>query len=169
MPHSKTKEEFLDLLEKNQDTIHKICFVYLRNRADREDLFQEIVFQLWKSFPTFRAESSFSTWLYRVALNTTLSNLKRIKKQRHIEKDRLLHNPLHVTQDEKDMDQVRLLYQAIEKLNELDKAIILLHLEEKGYDEIAMIMGITSKNVGVRLVRIREKLERSVNQLIKSS
>ena len=156
------KKEFSELIQKNQAIIHKITMVYVNGRANREDLFQEICLQLWKSYPNFRKESQFSTWLYRVALNTAISNVRKERKSFSFEPLRETDKIVEVGDGEK--EKVKLLYQAISKLNRIDKAIILLWLEEKNYEEIASIMGTSKKNVSVKLVRIKRKLEELVNQ-----
>ncbi len=153
------------MVQKNQRIIHKIALIYTNTLADREDLFQEICLQLWKSFATFREEAQFSTWMYRVALNTAISNVRKSKNSFSFE-------PLKETdriQEESSGEkaQVALLYQTISKLNRIDKAIILLWLEEKNYDEIATIMGTSKTNVSVKLVRIKRKLEEMVNNTVK--
>ena len=159
------KKEFSELIQKNQAIIHKITMVYVNGRANREDLFQEICLQLWKSYPNFRKESQFSTWLYRVALNTAISNVRKEKKSFSFEPLRETDKIVEVGDVEK--EKIKLLYQAISKLNRIDKAIILLWLEEKNYEEIASIMGTSKKNVSVKLVRIKRKLEELVNQSVK--
>lgn len=154
------KTEFSELIEKHQAIIHKITMVYANGQSNREDLFQEICLQLWRSYPRFRNESKFSTWMYRVALNTAISDIRKKKTDIHFEQlhdnDRLETAP----SDEK--EQVKLLYLAISKLNRIDKALILLWLEEKSYDEIASILGISKTNVSVKLVRIKQKLEEMI-------
>lgn len=159
------KKAFSELIEKNQAIIHKVTMVYANARADREDLFQEICLQLWKSYPTFREEAQFSTWMYRVALNTAISNIRKSKKT-------VAFEPLHDTErihddSNNEKENVHLLYRAISKLNRIDKAIILLWLEEKNYEEIASIMGTSKTNVSVKLVRIKRKLEELVSKTVK--
>jgi len=158
------KKAFSELIEQYQAIIHKVTMVYANGRADREDLFQEICLQLWKSYPNFREEAKFSTWMYRVALNTAISNVRKEKRS-------LLFEPLRdndrITEEGNDeKDKVKLLYRAISKLNRIDKAIILLWLEEKNYEEIASIMGTSKNNVSVKLVRIKRKLEELVLETV---
>lgn len=152
-----TKKEFSQLIEKHQAIIHKITMVYANGPANREDLFQEICLQLWKSYPNFRGEAKFSTWVYRVALNTAISNVRKDRNKPDFEP---LYDNYRIDDDRQtELEQVKLLYRAISELNRIDKAIILLWLEEKSYDEIASIMGTTKTNVSVKLVRIKRKLE----------
>jgi len=127
-------------------------------------LFQEICLQLWRSYPNFREESQFSTWLYRVALNTAISNIRKSKNSFTFESLRETDRIPDENSDEK--EQVKLMYSAISKLNRIDKAIILLWLEDKNYEEIATIMGTTKTNVSVKLVRIKRKLEEMVSNTV---
>ena len=120
--------------------------------------------QLWKSYPNFREEAQFSTWMYRVALNTAISNVRKENKAPSFEHLRETDRMAEDKNDEK--ERVRLLYQAISKLNRIDKAIILLWLEEKNYKEIAAILGTTKTNVSVKLVRIKRKLEELVTETV---
>nr|WP_319272457.1 sigma-70 family RNA polymerase sigma factor [uncultured Draconibacterium sp.] len=157
------KTEFSQLIEQHQAIIHKITMVYADGRSNREDLFQEICLQLWRSYPNFRSESKFSTWMYRVALNTAISDIRKKKTDIHFEQ--LHDNDRLQTETSDEKEQEKLLYQAISKLNRIDKAIILLWLEEKSYDEIASILGISKTNVSVKLVRIKRKLEEMIFNL----
>ncbi len=164
MKQKQNKKAFSELIQKNQAIIHKITRVYENSWADREDLFQEICLQLWKSYPNFREEAKFSTWMYRVALNTAISNIRKRSKN-------LSFEPLRETdripdESNTEKENVQLLYRAISKLNRIDKAIILLWLEEKNYEEIATIMGTTKSNVSVKLVRIKRKLEELVSNTV---
>lgn len=159
------KKAFSELIEKNQSIIHKITMVYENGWANREDLFQEICLQLWKSYPNFREEAKFSTWMYRVALNTAIST---VRKKRNAFSFEPLRESERIPEEQAESDEnSKLLYQAISKLNRIDKAIILLWLEEKDYEEIASIMGTSKNNVSVKLVRIKRKLEKLVKETAK--
>lgn len=160
-----TKKEFSQLIEKHQAIIHKVTLVYTNGPADREDLFQEICLQLWKAWPKFRAEAKFTTWMYRVALNTAISNVRKNRNRPGFEL--LADNDGATHENAEEMEQVKQLYKAISKLNRIDKAIILLWLDEKSYEEIASIIGTTKSNVSVKLVRIKRKLEELVLELEK--
>ncbi len=154
------KNEFVSLIKQNQGLIHKITYVYADNPADREDIFQEICLQLWKSNSSFRRESKFSTWVYRIALNTAINF---IRKQKSSLKFELLKDSYHYTTlSIGDNDDVKQLYSSISRLNRIDKAVILLWLEEKTYDEISEITGISKSNVSVKLVRIKRKLQEMI-------
>jgi len=163
MIHERTHQHFLDLTHKHQSIIHKICFVYCKNKADREDLQQEITLQLWKSFPSFNENAAFSTWMYRVALNTAINQTRRPG----LLFDR--SSPPEIPYDPADAyqlsEEIQILYKAISQLRKVEKAIILLWLEEKSYEEIAGAIGITVKNVSVKLVRIRAILTEIIAKL----
>ncbi len=153
------KDEFSALITQNQDIIHKVCNVYCPIPQDREDLFQEVVYQLWKSYNTFRGEAKFTTWMYRVALNTAITSFKKFKKQpppREIN-EKILQYP-EQTDDIFD-ERLKSLYESIAQLSDIEKAVIMLHLEEHSYQDIAKIMGITESNVGVKINRIKKKLK----------
>lgn len=154
------KKKFSELIQKNQAIIHKIARIYANGISNHEDLFQEICLQLWKSYPNFRGEAKFSTWMYRVALNTAISN---VRKKKNVFSFEPIRETDRIEEDgDSEKDKVKLLYQAISKLNRIDKAIILLWLEEKSYEEIASIIGTSKNNVSVKLVRIKRKLEELV-------
>lgn len=157
-------EEFLDILTRYQGIIHKVSLVYFRNRHEREDNFQEIVYNLWKSFPRLRNKESIGSWIYAVAINTSISRLR--KNHNHIDyvenlPDTMLNDDMAETLEENS----KMLLEAIHSLNEIDRSIMLLYLEEKSYNEIASIMGITSTNVGVRINRSKEMLRQKLNHL----
>lgn len=150
--------QFIQHIDRHQGIIHKICRLYRDSPEDREDLFQEIVFQLWKSVPTFNNEASFSTWMYRVALSTAIVAFRKKKPQ-------IIYTPVLPDNPEtlQDHEQTEQLFAALKKLNDDEKALITLYLEELSYKEIAAITGITENNVGVKLNRIKNKIQ----QLIK--
>jgi RNA polymerase sigma factor (sigma-70 family) len=155
----KDKAYFVDMVFSHIGVIYKICSLYAAEE-DREDLKQEIIYQLWKSFPSFRGESKFQSWMYRVALNTAMLGLRAMKikyAQLSEMKEGITEEPCPGSPE---AEKVRQLYLHISKLKDLDKTIIFLYLEECSYEEIAGITGISAKNVSVRLVRIREKLRK---------
>ncbi len=142
--------------------IYKICKLYA-DGEDRNDLKQEIIYQLWKSYPSYRGDSKFQTWMYRVALNTAMLGL-RARKMKYTG---LTDQELKISEDPSELHEeearVQQLYRQIYKLKDLDKTIIFLYLEQCSYEEIAEITGISSKNVSVRLTRIREKLREKLH------
>lgn len=154
------KSRFLELVERNQDIVHKICGLYAWNVDDRKDLSQEIVCQLWKSYQSFRGDSKFTTWMYRVALNTALLNVRRNRRRVHTESLRAHHGniPAEVTEREKH-GKINKLYEAISQLHQFDRAIVFLYLEQFSYRDISNVIGISESNVSVRLVRIKKKLK----------
>jgi RNA polymerase sigma factor (sigma-70 family) len=148
---------FVDLLNKHRGLLYKVCNIYCSDPEDRKDLFQEIVIQVWKSLPTFRNESAVSTWMYRIALNTAITHFRKEQKQ----PDKLALTDFDIPDfPSGDLleEKTSKLFEAIEKLDKLDKSIILLFLEEKSYEEISDITGLSKSNVGVRLNRIKTKL-----------
>lgn len=147
---------FERLIKDNERLIYKVCRVYAYTRSDRDDLYQEIVLQLWHAWPRFRAEAKFSTWLYRVAINTAITGLRRQKK--FIDSCDPAQLPLHQVEERNEDDQLKELYRAIEQLNQIDKAIVMLYLEEKTYEEMEEIMGISNSTLRVKMARIKEKL-----------
>lgn len=157
------QQAFIDTVKLHEALIYKISNAYSDGKEDAEDLYQEIVYQLWRSYPSFRNESKISTWMYRIALNTSITHLnKRKKKTEHLPIDEsLLNNP--DTNDNIAEERSKILFALIKKLNDIEKAIILLYLEGKSYTEIAEITGFTVSNVGTRLGRIKEKLASQVN------
>ena len=155
------ENNFVELLEAYKAIVYKVASLYTQTTQDREDLFQEIVINLWKAYPGFRGDSKVSTWIYRISLNTAITNYRQKKnKVRYEPMDHLVHNEVGMPSRDGQLDQLSILYQAIEVLPKIDKAIILLFLEEKSYREISQIMGITTANVGMRIKRIKEKLSK---------
>jgi RNA polymerase sigma-70 factor (ECF subfamily) len=158
----KDKAYFVDMVYTHMGIIYKICKLYAAE-DDREDLKQEIIYQLWKSYPSFRGDSKFQSWMYRVSLNTAMIGLRANKVRYSSLSDYYLEVPDEIDTDSDLESKVRQLYTHISKLNDLDKTIIFLYLEKCTYEEIADITGISTKNVSVRLVRIREKLRKLFN------
>lgn len=161
--HREIEKEFVKQIQKNQGILHKICFVYSHNNADKEDLYQEIVLQLWKSYPSFRKEAKFSTWMYRVALNTAITLNKKAALFEHNKV--LLSDEIAIEEVNDHSEDIKTLYKAISQLSKIEKAIILLWLEEKSYSEITEIIGISEKNVSVKLVRSKKKLEKIIKKI----
>ena len=155
------EKEFLQIIKKNQGIIHKVCNIYCDDQDDRDDLFQEIVAQLWKSFSSFREESKFTTWMYRVALNTAITAFKKTK--RRPDQNRLTYENFQVKDENYDTEteeEIKNLHRAIAQLTGVEKSIVLLFLENKKYEEIAEITGITQNYVRVKMNRIKKKLKK---------
>ena len=152
------EETFLDIIDKHQGIIYKISRMYRDHPVDQEDLFQDIVLQLWKSFPHFRSESKVSTWMYRIALNTAIASFR--KKKLPIEYCAEIPAGASQTQTKAISDQEEQMYRALRMLDQAERAIISLYLEDYSYKEIADIIGMTSNNVGVKINRIKNKLKK---------
>jgi RNA polymerase sigma-70 factor (ECF subfamily) len=158
------KEEFLEILLNYQGILHKVNLVYFKNKSDREDNFQEIVYQLWKSFPTLKNISSIGSWIYAVSINTSISKLRKISKIEYREQVPEFTDYTDYYTSQSANEDLQLLLKAIFDLNEIDKSIMLLYLEEKSYEEIAEIIGISKSNVGVRINRAKEILKQNLNK-----
>ncbi len=160
---SSLEKTFLEQIEKHKGVIFKISKMYMDNFDDQKDLFQEITFQVWKAYPTFEGKSQFSTWLYRVALNTAIIFLKSEKKRSFIKNDEI-ENFKIVADDYDDDEEKKLakMYKAIQQLNEIDKALIFYYLEDFSGKEIADNMGISEGNARVKLNRAKEKLKQLI-------
>jgi RNA polymerase sigma-70 factor (ECF subfamily) len=156
------KAYFVEMIYSNMGIIYKICKLYAE-REDQEDLKQEIIYQLWKSYPTYRGDSKFQSWMYRVALNTAMLGLRARKMKYTGLTDQELMTSEDPFEKQDEEARVKQLYRQISKLKDLDKTIIFLYLEQCSYEEIAEITGISTKNVSVRLVRIREKLRKMLH------
>jgi len=154
------EKQFLDLVRDNQAIIHSVCKMYCDTKEDRNDLMQEIFAQLWRSYPSFRNKSKFTTWMYRVALNTAITNFKKQKRQ----PDRFpltlcdYQIPDDIVTSETE-DKLRKLREAMSKLTGIEKYIIVLYCEKKSYEEIAEMTGITQNYVRVKMNRISKKLK----------
>ena len=151
------------MIREHEGIIYKISRVYFDQEEDQKDLYQEIVYQLWKSYDSFDDRSKWSTWMYRVALNTAISFLKRdkskLKKVSSEGLDNFKMEPFDPVMEER----IEWLYKSIQELSVVEKGIILLFLEGKRHDEIASITGFSTTNVGTRISRIKEKLKRQIS------
>lgn len=154
-------EIFLKQISENVSIIHKVCNVYCNNSDEKKDMMQEITLQLWKSFPSFKEQSLFSTWMYRVAFNTAVTNIRKSKRhpfqEAIAEKQYLIEEKEDIPHLDEEINQ---LYKAIGRLNDIEKGIILLYLEKKSYAVIGEVMGLSEKNISVRIVRIKAKLKK---------
>ena len=159
------QEEFVGLVQEHRSLLYKVCRLYCFSEADRQDLFQEMVIQLWRSYPHFRGESKFSTWLYRIALNTTISNLRKQRRRPSPVNMNEIPAPLQeMTWPGEEEQQLRQLYAAIDKLSEIEKALVMLYLEDRSYEEMEEILGINQNNLRVKMNRIREKLRKMTKE-----
>ena len=161
---TEVEKNFLSDFEANQNIVHKVCRIYTSNQDAHNDLFQEIAIQLWKNYSKFRGDAKFSTWMYRVALNTAISlyrkSSKRIKTQDISELAFKIESREY---DDTQEVQLKALYQAVRTLNDIDKALIFLYLEDKPYKEIAATLGISEVNARVKMNRAKDKLKKLLN------
>ncbi|MCB2408481.1 RNA polymerase sigma factor [Hymenobacter sp. BT178] len=165
MTSNPVSSDFLAVLNANQGILHRMCRLYCQDADDRQDLYQEIVLQLWRAFPGYQPTAKISTWLYRIALNVAISNLRQ--RTRRPAPERLGDVPpdLALPPDTgPDADDLAELYRAIGRLSDVEKAFILLYLEERTYEEMADILGITQNNVRVKMHRVQDKLRQLLTQ-----
>jgi RNA polymerase sigma factor (sigma-70 family) len=162
-----TKEtRFLQLIGENKGILYKICKIYQDEQEDRDDLLQEMILQLWLVFESFRGESKFSSWMYRVALNTAIVFFK--KQKRRLDNEQL---PYQYDQAEElssageKEEQLTVFYKAVQQLGKVEKALIYLYMENQPYEEIAANLGITESNVRVRINRIKNRLKEIIKQM----
>lgn len=155
-----TEQEFAKMVKAHKSTIYTVCYMFSNNEEEVADLFQEVLIRVWRGLPSFNGQSDVKTWIYRIALNTCIS-IDR-KKKRHSKTELSMSINLFEDKD-KETEQVNILHNRINRLLPLDRAIVLLWLENISYDEIGAIIGISAKNVSVRLVRIREQLKAMSN------
>lgn len=160
------EQSFVSQLQANQNIIHKICRLYTSGEDAHKDLFQEITIQLWKAFPKFRGDSKFSTWAYRVALNTAITLYRKDKRSVATTEfeDRQHYTP-EVEYDYEEEEQLKLMYQAVYQLNDIEKALIFMYLEDKDYTEISETLGISEVNARVKMNRIKGKLKKILNPI----
>lgn len=163
MTHQETEKIFIDLVTQNQQIIYKVCYFYTSDDFTLDELYQETIINLWKAYPTFRRESKVSTWIYRIAMNTCISYMRK-----SYSKPNTIPISTYIADNTPDNDTsnkyLHELYQMINQLGKLEKALILLYLEDKKHQEISEILGISKNNVAVKLNRIKDKLKRMSNQ-----
>ena len=150
------EQEFTSIVKEHKSTIYTVCYMFSKDADEVNDLFQEILLNMWKGFDGFQGRSNIKTWIYKVALNTCITIDRKKKKRNTVE----LSLDINLYEDnDSDTKQIKLLYDRIHKLGPFDRAIILLWLDNMPYDEIGAVVGISPKNVSVRLVRIKEQLK----------
>ena len=165
------KNTFITTIDTHKKIIYKIVNSYCQNKEDRKDLEQEIIIQLWNSFDKYNDEYKYSTWMYRIALNVAISFYRKEKKW-SVKNDFYNEDSIFNLADEDENENeteldynIKLLQEFINNLNELNKALMLLHLEEKPYDEIAEILGITKTNVATKISRLKLKLKKEFQNI----
>lgn len=151
------EQEFSKMVREQKSTIYTVCYMFSNDEDEVSDLFQETLINLWKGYESFRHESKLSTWIYRVAMNTCISADR--KKRRQGTKVPLSMDIDLYNDEDHETKQVRQLHERIQRLDLIDRALVMMWLEGMNYDEIADVIGISVKNVGVKLVRIKEKLK----------
>ena len=158
------EHQFVTALENNQNIVHKVCSLYTNDRDSHNDLFQEITIQLWKTYPKFRGDAKFSTWMYRVALNTAITLYRKSKKRvRTQDYDSVIFKIKTDEYDDTQERQLKLMYNAVKQLGDIEKALVFLYLEDKNYTEIAETLGITEVNARVKMNRVKNKLRTILN------
>jgi RNA polymerase sigma-70 factor (ECF subfamily) len=162
MVTERTRQQFGTLLQQHRGIVLKVAGTYCRNRADRDDLAQEIAAQLWRSFPSFDPKQTFCTWMYRVALNVAISfaRSRRIRGHRVVALDERVHDAVDENATDPEADEhLALLYAFIDRLDALNRALLLLYLDERSYREIADVLGITETNVATKIGRLKRRLQ----------
>ena len=157
MKNSDLENAFIHLVKQNERVIYKVCSFYVSEESPMADLYQEVVCNLWSAYPKFRGESAFSTWIYRIALNTCISGMRKAKRRPQSTPIAELQDVLASPEDMS--DDIKEMYRLIYQLKVLDRAIVLLWLEEKSYQEIADVAGLAVNNVATRLKRAKDKLK----------
>ncbi len=158
------EHSFVTNLEQNQNIVHKVCRIYTNDQDSHNDLFQEITIQLWKAYPKFRGDAKFSTWMYRVALNTAITLYRRSKRSIKTTDLDTMNFRLKAEEYDDEVEQkLKLMYVAVKQLNDIEKALVFLYLEDKSYKEIADTMGISEVNARVKMNRVKTKLQKILN------
>jgi RNA polymerase sigma factor (sigma-70 family) len=158
------EHKFVTELQDNQNIVHKVCTLYTNDRDSHNDLFQEITIQLWKAYPKFRGDAKFSTWMYRVALNTAITLYRKHKRRIDTaDYESIIFKIKADEYDETEEVQLKLMYKAVKQLGDIDKALVFLYLEDKNYTEISETLGITEVNARVKMNRIKTKLRTILN------
>lgn len=150
------EKQFADIVKQHKSSIYSVCYMFAKNADEADDLFQEVLINLWKGMDSFRHESKVSTWIWRVSLNTCISANRKQKRKKEV---RLSMDTNLFESPDEDSRQIRMLHARIRRLQPFDRAIVMLWLEGLCYDEIGAVVGISVKNVSVRLVRIKEMLK----------
>lgn len=159
-------QEFHQIVEQHKGILFKVARTYCRNVDDRQDLLQEMMIQIWKSLPRYNDTFAITTWLYRIALNVAISFYRKNAKRDNLNIPLIEQlSPIHDEVSNDKQEQLNLLNKFISELNDLDKALMLLYLDDKSHAEIAVIMGISVSNVGTKLGRLKDKLKKKFSQL----
>lgn len=166
MTNSNDKETcFLQQIEAHKGILYKICSIYQDENEEQQDLLQEMILQLWRSYDSFRGESKFSTWMYRVAFNTAISYFRKEKQHNSSSLEPYHDLPDELQTVKEKEEQLAIFYKAVQQLTKVEKALIFLYMQGQSGDEIADILGISSVNVRVRLNRTKEKIKYIIKTL----
>lgn len=158
-------QQFLDLVETHKGIVVRICSVYAKRQDERDDLFQEIIVQLWRAWPSFEGRSQFSTWMYRIALNTAISGLRKKKMPLVLIDHSAIPEVADPGADLHKEEQLGLLYAAIRELPEIDKALVMLYLDDHSYEEMEVILGINQGALRTKMNRAKEKLKKNIERI----
>lgn len=156
------EQEFANIVREHKSTIYTVCYMFSKNQDEVDDLFQEVLLNLWRGIEHFKGESKLATWINRISLNTCISADR--KKKKHATETLSQQADIYAATDEAETRQIQMLHKRVHRLRPFDRAIVLLWLEGLPYDEIGAITGISAKNVSVRLVRIREELKQMTDE-----
>lgn len=156
------EQEFANIVREHKSTIYTVCYMFSKNQDEVDDLFQEVLLNLWRGIEHFKGESKLATWIYRISLNTCISADR--KKKKHATETLSQQADIYAATDEAETRQIQMLHKRVHRLRPFDRAIVLLWLEGLPYDEIGAITGISAKNVSVRLVRILEELKQMTDE-----
>lgn len=156
------EQEFANIVREHKSTIYTVCYMFSKNQDEVDDLFQEVLLNLWRGIEHFKGESKLATWIYSISLNTCISADR--KKKKHATETLSQQADIYAATDEAETRQIQMLHKRVHRLRPFDRAIVLLWLEGLPYDEIGAITGISAKNVSVRLVRIREELKQMTDE-----
>jgi RNA polymerase sigma-70 factor (ECF subfamily) len=160
------QERFQALIDEHKRILYKVCHSYCANRDDRDDLAQEIIIQLWRSFGSFDKRYRFSTWMYRISLNVAISFYRRESTRRRHVLSADQHVLDAVDETESMSEEIRLLYQFIDRLEPLNKALVLLYLDGNSYQEIADVLGISETNVATKISRLKKSMRRELRETV---
>lgn len=166
----KQKEQnFIQILDRNKDKIYRICKIYAVSPIEPQDLFQEVVFQIWKSLPTFKGKSNINTWIYKITLNVCYSSKKKLERgnNKSVRLESIEFKLSDINSDKNQPERYKALRQCISSLKESHQSLIILYLEELPYKEIAKITGLTENNVAVKMKRIRKILLNCITPKLK--
>lgn len=168
---NQVEQTFEQILEDNKDKIYRICRIYAVSPIEPQDLFQEVVYQIWKSFSTFKAKSGISTWIYKIALNVCHRSKMKLKKNndKTVRLESIQFVPAESTPDISQQEKYQALHDCISSLNEIDQSIVILYLEELPYKEIATITGLTENHVAVKMKRIKKMLFGCITSKLKEN